>query len=317
VPFTVLLMKLLTSWKAAHNGAVPADTDEEKQAFYDSIVGLGRGFSTSDNFREANTYKYLSWVPYEIPDDAQEIFNDDKCNNITEASSKFWLLARAVKTFVENEGGGVLPLVGTLPDMTAKPHTSIAMQKLYREKAQKDCDSVKKHLQELLKSVKKSPDDISDDEIAFFCKHSAFMRIIRFSPISSEFDSNKIQKDRLEWWDTNGKWYLAFRAAGRFQGDHGRLPGDRNDDAQADFENLKKAALQLLSELELDPEEVGLDDYLKETCRFGGSQIHNTCAFIGGVAAQEVIKLVTKQWQPVDNTFVYNGINGTSAFFAV
>jgi len=143
------------------------------------------------------------------------------------------------------------------------------------------------------------------------------MKIFRFSPIGSELDSTKIQKENIEWWDPNGKWYLAFRAAGRFQGDHGRLPGDRNDDAQADFENLKKAALQLLSELELDAEEVGLDDYLKETCRFGASQIHNTCAFVGGVAAQEIIKLVTKQWHPVNNTFIYNGITGTSAFFTV
>lgn len=110
---------------------------------------------------------------------------------------------------------------------------------------------------------------------------------------------------------------MAFRAAGKFQAEHGRLPGDRNDEAQADFENLKTVALKLLEELELDPEEVGLDEYLKETCRFGGSQIHNTAAFIGGVASQEIIKLVTKQWHPVDNTFVYNGITGTSAFFSV
>jgi len=202
--------------------------------------------------------------------------------------------------------------------MTAKPHTYITMQRLYREKAQSDSAAVKKHLQELLKSVKKSPDDISDEEIATFCKHSNVMKVFRFSTMSNELDISKIQKDNIDWSDDNSKWYLAFRAAGRFQTAHGRLPGDRNDDAQADFENLKKVGQQLLTELDLDPEiEIDLDDYLKETCRFGGSQIHNTAAFIGGVAAQEVIKLVTKQWHPVDNTYVYNGITGASAFFAV
>lgn len=141
--------------------------------------------------------------------------------------------------------------------------------------------------------------------------------MFRFSPVQDELDSSKIKKENIEWYDENGKWYLAFRAAARFQTEHGRLPGDRNHDYEADFENLKKVGLQLLEELELDPEEVGLDDYLKEMCRFGGCQIHNTCAFIGGVASQEIIKLVTKQWHPVDNTYIYNGITGTSAFFVV
>eukprot|EP01127_Copromyxa_protea_P001254 TRINITY_DN11294_c0_g1_i1.p1 TRINITY_DN11294_c0_g1~~TRINITY_DN11294_c0_g1_i1.p1 ORF type:complete len:550 (-),score=145.08 TRINITY_DN11294_c0_g1_i1:36-1685(-) len=316
VPFTVLLSKLITQWKATHDGKCP-ETEEDKQAFLQSIISLGKSYSISDNFREAKNYKYLTWVPYEIPYETQEIFDDEKCNNINEKSSKFWLLARAVRDFYQNEGNGHLPLAGNLPDITAKPDAYTTMQRIFREKAEKDWQSVKSHLQTLLKSVNKSPDDIRDEDIAFFCKHTSVMKVFRFSPVQNEYDSTKINKEAIEWWDENGKWYLAFRAAGRFQAEHGRLPGDRNDDPQADFENLKKVAVQLQEELELDVEEVGLDDYLKEFCRFGGCQIHNTCAFVGGVASQEVIKLVTKQWHPVDNTYIYNGITGTSAFFAV
>jgi len=316
VPFPVLLIKLLDAWKKAHDGHVP-ETEEDKQAFAASIAALGRGFATSDNFREAYNYKHLTWVENVLPDDTQTIFDDEKCANINDQSSKFWLLARAVKQFVENEGNGSLPLVGQLPDITAKPHHYIGMQKLYREKAEKDASVVKKHLQALLASVSKSPDDIRDEDITLFCKHSHVMTVFRFSPLSNEHDKDKVQKENIEWWEPNGKWYLAFRAAGRFQTDHGRLPGDRNDDPQADFANLHKAATHLIEELGLDAAEVGLDDYLKELCRFGGSQIHNTCAFVGGVAAQEIIKLVTRQWHPVDNTYIYNGITGTSTLFAV
>jgi amyloid beta precursor protein binding protein 1 len=309
------LIKLLGAWRKEH-GKVP-ETEEDKKKFVESVFALGRGFSTSDNFREALNYKYLTWLQYEIPYETQEIFDDEKCENINESSPRFWLLARAVRNFVQNEGNGHLPLVGTLPDITAKPDAYIAKQKLFRQKAEADIQAVKVHLQVLLKSINKSPDDIRDEDIALFCKHSSVMKVFRFTPVQNEYDSSKIQKENIEWYDENGKWYLAFRAAGKFQGEHGRLPGDRNDDPQADFANLHKVALHLLEELEMDPAEVDLDNFLKEVCRFGGCQIHNTAAFIGGVASQEIIKLVTKQWHPVDNTYIYNGITGTSAFFQV
>jgi len=47
------------------------------------------------------------------------------------------------------------------------------------------------------------------------------------------------------------------------------------------------------------------------SCRFGAAELHNIAAFMGGVGSQEVIKLITHQFVPVNNTFLYNGINGT------
>lgn len=32
----------------------------------------------------------------------------------------------------------------------------------------------------------------------------------------------------------------------------------------------------------------------------------------GGCAAQEVIKIITKQYKPIDNTFIYNAISTES-----
>lgn len=34
---------------------------------------------------------------------------------------------------------------------------------------------------------------------------------------------------------------------------------------------------------------------------------------VGGCAAQEVIKLVTKQYVPLDNTFIFNAVTATTA----
>ena len=51
--------------------------------------------------------------------------------------------------------------------------------------------------------------------------------------------------------------------------------------------------------------------------RYGGAELHTVSAILGGIASQEAVKLITHQFVPVNNTFVYNGINGTTAALTV
>ena len=48
------------------------------------------------------------------------------------------------------------------------------------------------------------------------------------------------------------------------------------------------------------------------SCRYGASELHSVASFMGGTAAQEVIKLLTSQFVPINNTFIYNAIKQTS-----
>ena len=41
-------------------------------------------------------------------------------------------------------------------------------------------------------------------------------------------------------------------------------------------------------------------------------ELHSISAVIGSVAAQDIVKLITKQFVPIDNAFVFNGVNGTA-----
>jgi len=84
----------------------------------------------------------------------------------------------------------------------------------------------------------------------------------------------------------------------------------------ADVEALKKFSDEVITEFGFEADTVP-DSYLKEMCRFGGSQIHTTASFIGGVAAQEIIKILTKQWIPINNTFIYDAITGTAGPFTL
>ncbi|RYG66110.1 hypothetical protein EON64_10505 [archaeon] len=52
-----------------------------------------------------------------------------------------------------------------------------------------------------------------------------------------------------------------------------------------------------------------------ELVRSASVELHNISAIIGGVAAQEGAKLLTHQFMPINNTYVYNGIAGCGAAY--
>lgn len=46
----------------------------------------------------------------------------------------------------------------------------------------------------------------------------------------------------------------------------------------------------------------------EEVARAKGGELHNISSFTGGLVAQEVIKIITRQYVPIDNTCIYDGI---------
>jgi amyloid beta precursor protein binding protein 1 len=60
----------------------------------------------------------------------QKIYDDAK-TNVDAGSRPFWIMARAVKDFIANEGQGMPPLSGALPDMVADTKSFVALQTLY------------------------------------------------------------------------------------------------------------------------------------------------------------------------------------------
>ena len=46
----------------------------------------------------------------------------------------------------------------------------------------------------------------------------------------------------------------------------------------------------------------------EEVARAKGGELHNISSLTGGMVAQEVIKIITKQYIPIDNTCVFDGI---------
>ena len=47
----------------------------------------------------------------------------------------------------------------------------------------------------------------------------------------------------------------------------------------------------------------------QEVARARGGELHNISALTGGMVAQEAIKIITKQYIPIDNTCIFDGIS--------
>jgi len=57
---------------------------------------------------------------------------------------------------------------------------------------------------------------------------------------------------------------------------------------------------------------VGESTYVPEMCRVGGAELHTTGATLGGMVSQELIKVLTTQFVPVDGGFLMNMLDSTA-----
>lgn len=54
---------------------------------------------------------------------------------------------------------------------------------------------------------------------------------------------------------------------------------------------------------------------MSEVCRYGGAELAAVAAWVGGVAAQEAVKLLTRQYVPLHNTLLYSAFTNDAAAF--
>jgi len=305
-------------WRAQHGGSSPTSREEKNE--FKTQVRSGQRDSKEQNYSEALSLAYKVSSPTTVPSGVKEILEDEAAKNLTAHSANFWILVNATKQFVENEGGGLLPLMGSIPDMTSDTQTYIALQEVYQKKAQDDIEAVTRYVAANLSRVGKSVDSISQEEIKLFCKNALYLRLVRTSSLNQEYAKETARLEdmasALEDPDTNLVYYFLLRSVDRFWADKNRFPGWQDDQVQPDIPLLKAHVEGLLTELGLNTSAVS-ESAIHEMCRFGAAELHNIAALLGGVVAQEVIKVLTHQWVPINNTLIYNGMNSTTTVFSL
>lgn len=316
VPYPLILVTQLRKWMAA-NGGQPPKTSDQKKAYKHDIL-KAKFKVEEENFDEAynNAHKYL--VPAEIPSTIKSILEDAHCQHLNEHSKPFWILAAALREFVnENK---CLPLIGSIPDMASTTEGYLTLQKLYQDKAAKDVETIKSKVEAILKKLNRPSGSISDEEVKKFCKNSYFLHCINYRSLEQEWTASTVKGSLITSELANGAfmpnnmpWYVALRAVFEYHRKHGKFPGASKESVEV----LAKEATEV-QQIATDFLKVCghtgdfEDSYAKELCRFGNSELHAVAGMMGGIGSQEVIKLITHQYLPMDNTMILNGIISTT-----
>jgi amyloid beta precursor protein binding protein 1 len=166
-----------------------------------------------------------------------------------------------------------------------------------------------------------------------FCKNAYHLRALRFSAVRDETDPARVNRDALEAAAAEGLGdtsptspallWLMLKACDRVRAVTGRYPGDTATltlspaEARGEADALLAQANQIASHIGLQHALCPSLHLAQEFVRYAGVELHPVAAIIGGIAAQEVVKLITHQYTPMKDLYVYNGITCSGAVLSM
>ena len=336
-PYVVILYQCLQEYLTTGNNKPPSNTDEKK-AFVNLVKNKSRNFNNEMNFQEASKEAYKAYTTNSLPEEVIALLDGiDQCPiyisdpNSTSRVRKlddFIILVKALKIFIERTNS--CPSSGSIPDMTASTNFYIELQSIYQAKSLKDKEDFTTIVHFLLNSIGRESSEISSEKIDLFCKNITNLRRISTRSIAEEIsgplDQSVVDAFDDPYADSNQTpiiWYIGLRAAEIFYSKCGRYPGLLGgDDAQ--FENDKNEVFEIMKGFmtTIASRNGSLSDstsisisHAEEICRYAATEVHVIAAIIGGVASQEAVKIISKQYVPINNTFVYNGISCNAATY--
>lgn len=294
LPLVVILLHYLSVWKKTHGGAYPA-TYADKIAFRGLIADAMRKDNPErgeENFEEAMSAVMKHVTLPSVPGSLQQVFEHHIQGE--GPSSNFWIIAEAVKQFFLKHQQ--LPVPGGLPDMKAQSTVYIKLQNLYKEKARRDAD-------EVLTTVRTMAggDEVDPAEVALFCTNAKFIKLINAAkgdkPDIEQLTEKELANDEFaavagpEVLMSLVPIYLVLTATSH-------VPTSTAEEIVASI--IRRAPALAGNEK--------VARVAKEVSRAAGGELHNISAVTGGMVAQEMIKIITKQYIPIDNTCIFDGI---------
>lgn len=207
VPYLIILYKALVQWQSVTGLNLPSNWNEKEKLR--DIIRSGKLVNElgipedEENYEEAIRAVNSNVAPSSVRPQVKAILDDLSCVNLTSKVSKnyginqklletfqskpFWIMANAMKDFVENEGEGALPLRGSLPDMTAETSRYVTLQQIFQTQARQDADAVYRRVQHLLHVLNQPPECVSEGDVKIFCRHASELDLIRGSSIEDEY----------------------------------------------------------------------------------------------------------------------------------
>lgn len=268
------------------------DTYAERKHFLEILWKMRRegdsGSLDSENFIEAKTALIRSLQKTEVPRRVMDILMDANCDDHSDCLIPFWLICAGLRRFVNAHG--VLPLAGTLPDMTSDSVRYSNLVSIFREKALSDASEVFEHTKNIEKErgVEKV---ITEDLCYRFCKNSRGIRLQRGTQKDSSEAFQGVLNTIVNQSEENGHvsaavWFVLLKAADKFNREKGRYPGTNGVPCTLDAFDLKQRVVSIVSSSQVeDPEAVIAQipqNAISEICRYGAGEIHVVASLIGG-----------------------------------
>ncbi|KAJ9222888.1 hypothetical protein DTO169C6_4737 [Paecilomyces variotii] len=319
VPYILLLLHYLAKWKESHDGKAPANY-KEKTEFREMVRSGARTNNPEggeENFDEAVGAVLKSISPYEVRSSIREIFEMDQCAKLTKDSDNFWIIASAISAFYKKHG--VLPLPGSLPDMKAQSADYIALQNIYKTKARKDVEEVLATVRATEAKLGERTIPVTEKEVEIFCKNAAHIKVIHGRNIpridKEATETIKTIKNNLAFPETLVPIFVAFQALDEIVDeiqDNGKATVSLDDDAAWDAKIDRLLGIIGVDESETEDLRDRVAKASVELRRADGGELHNISALTGGLVAQESLKVITRQYVPLDNTCIFDGVTSRS-----
>ncbi|OQR68638.1 NEDD8-activating enzyme E1 regulatory subunit-like [Tropilaelaps mercedesae] len=320
VPYVVILLKALDRWWEK-NGAdkLPSSRDKDLRDIINSMRYKVDPNDTTPHVEPLNfdqTLKSLGRClrPVYVPAEVKALFTDPACENLTPESAPFWIMVRALRDFVKVHG--YLPVRGAIPDMVSDTESYVQLASVYKREADAHVEEVWKMVGDLITELAKPQGTICEHDVRILCRNAHTLAVIRTRPLFEELECPNAQYVNQKLQDTSLVeepdiiYYVLLRAVDRFYEELRRYPGFFRDEMETDIHKLKAIVGRLVQEWGIGP--LSKDDFIHEMCRFGACELHTIASVVGGCAAQEVVKIITHQYVPFNNTYIFNGITCTS-----
>jgi NEDD8-activating enzyme E1 regulatory subunit len=193
--------------------------------------------------------------------------------------------------------------------MKAQSEVYVRLQNIYKAKARQDVAKVKK-----LVELHPQGGEVDFQEIETYCKNAAFIKLIR----STEPSSNNLKA-------LAGKYTCVL-----FITHLTSIDAELNAEFAISptlipiylaLKASEMAAVPTEDEVSKVVENAAGDERLvqaaQEVARARGGELHNISALTGGMVSQEIIKVITKQYIPIDDTCIFDGIKGRTQILKI
>jgi amyloid beta precursor protein binding protein 1 len=318
LPMVVILLHYLNIWKEEHGGAYPT-AYSDKTAFRQLVSNAMRRDNPEggeENFEEAVAAVMKHVILPPIPSSLKQVFEYEH-NDEQQSKSSFWIIAEAMKEFYDEHQR--LPVAGGLPDMKAQSNVYIQLQNIYKDKARQDANDVFTRAQRISRG-----ENIDLAEVELFCTNVRFIKLINTMGEEPPSMGQIIGKQQ----DDSDTYHMYLFTNASLCSTERELSND--EIAAIAGPEMPTSLISIYLALSVSSSTSGgsADDIIAAVCqkvpalkgnerltqvaqelsRAAGGELHNISAVTGGMVAQEIIKIITKQYVPIDNTCIFDGI---------